>query len=158
MVQGSNPVAFFSHMSSFNTLLRRLFFPKLTFLWGKKYTQELNKCMVLCGTSDVVIASWEKARKEGWEMLGCCSFKWNGQLYVGEEVHQVSSWRRICGFYSYEKEIEHMNLSSLSVFQLRLMMVKIFCLAIFKIYRYLHHKKIYELVKERRMLFLKEEG
>lgn len=92
-------------------------FLKLTFLWGKIHKNQISAwCSVV---QQIIVIAFEKskARKEGWEMLGCCSFKWNGQLYVSEEVTfgQVPE-EGFGGFYSYEKEIEHMNLSSLVYF------------------------------------------
>ena len=120
MVQGSGPVAFFSHgcpVFPITFYWGDYAFLKLTFLWGKIHKNQISAwCSVV---QQIIVIAFEKskARKEGWEMLGCCSFKWNGQLYVSEEVTfgQVPE-EGFGGFYSYEKEIECMNLSSLVYF------------------------------------------
>lgn len=103
----------FTWLPSFSNhlLLRRLFFPQACLLIGEN-TQEPNKCMII-----VIAFEKSRARKEGWEMLGCCSFKWDGQLRINEEVTfgQIPE-EGFGGFYSYEKEFEYMNLSSLVCF------------------------------------------
>lgn len=64
----------------------------------------------------VIAFEKSKARKEGWEMLGCCSFKQDGQLYLSEEVtFEQAPEKGFSEFHSYGKEIE---LVLSSIFQL----------------------------------------